>query len=182
MLLRNGKFTSLSNRQLILLPESNLRSGRAFRKEYNPLKWIDMEKVYNDFILSNITNRIFNEKLIPLDISKQLENFQVKIHIVVDKILNANIGDSMDSQMIDIYLGLRFLRENINLFFSPTLVCNKYYLEDVKLFVNWFQEILDWLNNTPMFLKMFTYNHLIQLSQEFEPIYNIWLNLEEESR
>ena len=178
MLLRNGKFASLSNQQSCILPDSKLRSGKEYRKEFKQLKWINMVKLYDDFILSSSISNNFDEKLIPSDVKKQLYYFQTKINNVVDNILKDKYEDTMDSQMIDIYMGLRFLRENINLFFCPSLTCNKECLDDIKMFVEWFQEILDWLNNTPTFLQFFTYKHLIDLSEEFEPIYNIWTKLE----
>ncbi len=178
MLLRNGKIASFTNSQSLILQDSRLRNGKEFRKEFKQLEWIDMIKLYDDFILSSSKINKFDEKLIPSDVKKQLYYFQTKINNVVDNILKDKNGDSMDSQMIDIYMGLRFLRENINLFFCPSLTCNKECLADIKMFVEWFQEILDWLNNTPMFLQIFTYKHLIDLSEEFEPIYNIWINLE----
>lgn len=177
MLLRNGKFASLTNKQSFILPDSKLRSGKEFGIEFKQLKYIDMEKLYDDFISSN-KNDIFDEKIIPSNVKKQLIYFRTSIYDVLDNISKDKNGDSKNSQMIDIYMGLRFLRENINLFFCPSLICNKECLEDIKVFVEWFQEILNLLNNKPEFLKIYEYKHLVELSKEFEPIYNIWINLE----
>jgi len=187
MKLRTGKIvkvvkSSKTNGKKIPTPQesqvSRLRSGKVFRDEYEkkenfvPLEWMDMELKYEMYVSSYKKNYGTNKPI--LETSKiQLNEFKKGITKIIE---NQSKSLDNDHRIIIVKSCVLWLKENINLFFCPGLICDEESLKYLRKHVKWMQFQLDAMNDKRI-LKKYKETDLIQLTKDFNLIHSMWLTI-----
>lgn len=187
MKLRTGKIvkvvkSSKSKGKSKLSPQesqvSRLRSGKVFRNEnekkenFVPLEWFDMELRYDKYV-KNYKKKYGTSKPI-LETSKvQLTNFKKGIAKIIE---NQNKSLDNDHRIIIVKSCVLWLKENINLFFCPGLICDDESYKYLRKHVRWMQFQLDAMNDKRI-LKKYKETDLIQVTKDFDLIHSMWLTI-----
>lgn len=157
---------------------SRLRSGKVFRDEYEkkenfvPLEWLDMELRYEKYV--KIYKKKYGTNKPILETSKiQLNEFKKGITKIIE---NQSKSLDNDHRIIIVKSCVLWLKENINLFFCPGLICDDESLKYLRKHVKWMQFQLDAINDKRI-LKKYKETDLIQLTKDFNLIHSMWLTI-----
>jgi len=146
-----------------------LRSGKRFREEYEPLEWMDMELKYERYV-SIYKKNYGNNKPILATSKHQLKNFKKGISKIIEN--QQNLVDN-EHRIIIVKSCMLWIKENINLFFCPGLICDNDSYKYLCKHVKWMQFQLDALNDKRI-LKKYAETDLIQLTKDFDIIHSMW--------
>ena len=148
---------------------SRLRSGKRFREEYEPLEWMDMELKYEMYVSSYKKNYGTNKPILATS-KQQLNEFKKGISTIIQnqsKLINKEDRISIVKSCV------LWIKENINLFFCPGLICDDESYNYLRKHVKWMQFQLDAMNDRRI-LKKYAENDLIQLTKDFHLIHSMW--------
>lgn len=154
---------------------SRLRSGKVFRddnvkkEKFVPLEWLDMELKYEKYV-SIYKKKYGTNKPILETSMQQLTNFKKGISKIIE---NQSKSLDNDHRIIIVKSCVLWLKENINLFFCPGLICDYESLKYLRKHVKWMQYQLDAINDKRI-LKKYKETDLIQLTKDFNLIHSMW--------
>ena len=151
---------------------SRLRSGKRFREEYEPLEWMDMELKY-EWYVSIYKKNYGNNKPILARSKYQLNKFKKGISKIIEN--QQNLVDN-GHRIIIVKSCMLWIKENINLFFCPGLICDNDSYKYLCKHVKWMQCQLDAMNDKRI-LKKYSETDLIQLTIDFHLIHSMWETL-----
>ena len=152
--------------------ESRLRNGKLFRLEYKPLEWMDMELKYEKYV-KNYKNTFGSDKPILATSNKQLNTFKKGITNIISK--QKYMTDN-EGRLSIVKCCVLWIKENINLFFCPGLICDKVSYQYLFRHVKWMQNQLDGMNDERI-LEKYNEKDVIQLKNDFDLIHSMWQTL-----
>lgn len=178
MKLRTGKIVkvakstaSVTNKKAVhsTTRVSRLRNGKTFREEFIPLEWMDMELKYEQYVKIYKKNYGYNKPV--LSSSKlQLKDFKKGIHTIIE---NQKKLTNNEDRIIIVKSCILWMKENINLFFTPGLICEEESYTYLRNHVKWMQFQLDAMNDKRI-LKKYKEADLIQVTKDFGLIHSMW--------
>lgn len=148
---------------------SRLRNGKVFREAFVPLEWIDMELIYENYVKIYRKKYGSDKEILPT-IKHQFNKFKSGITKIIE---NQKQSQGNDKRIIIVMSCLLWIKENINLFFCPGLICDNASYNYLMRHVKWMQSQLDAINDNRIKEK-YDEKDLIQLTKDFDLIHSMW--------
>ena len=133
---------------------------------------MDMELKYEKYV-KNYKNKFGSDKPILATSKQQLNTFKKGITNIIAN--QKNVTENEDRLSI-VKSCVLWIKENINLFFCPGLICDKESYKYLRKHVKWMQNQLDGINDERI-LKKYNEKDVIQLTKDFDLIHSMWETL-----
>ena len=176
MKLRTGKVIAYKSNNNKSKPHQEcckLRNGKVLNSEYIPFPYIDIENIYNNYITSHLitTQKFHYDK----DCRKQFETFKKSIRLLSKQSTKIIRYTSRIPLIINC---LEILADNMNLFFSPSIVQNSSAAEFCNRSIRWLNRLLKKTHH-PTAMERYTPFQLNQINTALAPIYSLWITLQD---